>query len=144
MTCQFCGSTCDGNSWDHMQWQFWDPNMMPSVGIIYGFQFFGPHAMAILGSTFHGSSGENIRRQYLNPHAMAVVGTTNGWQFWRTRAISILWSTRDVIAREHIQWKFLGQYGVSFLGTTSYTGVKLKSLPSGVRILNCHTFSYRA
>jgi hypothetical protein len=39
--------TCDGNSWDHMRWQCWDPNVMPFVGTTYGCQFLGPHAMAI-------------------------------------------------------------------------------------------------
>ena len=40
--------------------------------------------------------------------------------------------------------QFWGTHALSVLGTMSYTVIKLKSPPSGVRILNCHTFVYRA
>jgi hypothetical protein len=112
-------TTCHGNSEDHT---------FGNSGVHIPWQFWGKLSMALFRPTCDGSCGDHKR--------MA--------DFWETRAISILWTTRDVIAGEHTRWKFLGQYGVPFLGTMSYTGVKLKSLPSGVRIMNCHTFSCRA
>jgi hypothetical protein len=110
-------------------------------------------------TTCHGSSGENMRCQYLEPHAIAVFtdhikvavsgnmcnlnsGDHTRCFCWGTHMMEVLGKTWDVISGGHIQWKFWGQCAMLFLETTSYTGVKLKSPPSGVRILNCHMFIY--
>jgi hypothetical protein len=86
-----------------MQWKFWDPNAMSFVGTIYGFQFLGPHVMAILGTTYmaivgticHGSSGDHMRWQYLDPHAMAFLG--NPYNLKQYHSILLLGNTNDEI-----------------------------------------------
>jgi len=118
------GTTCNGNYVDHI-WQFLGPQV---------WQFWGPYSMTVLGKLYDGSIWTHMRWQLWGPHTDGNSGV-----HVQSQIIS-----RDIIAGKHKRCILWGQQAMSVLGTTSYTGVKLKSLPSGVRILNCHTFSYRA
>ena len=124
---QFCGPTCNGNSWEHMRWQFRNTNAMPFVGTINGCQFLGPQTITLLGPTCEGSCGDHIRMEVLENTCNLISGDNRRYYCWGTR-----------------RYQFCGLHAISVLGTTSYTGVNLKSPSSGVRILNCHTFSYKA
>jgi len=133
----------------HMQWQFLRPHAMvvqeqkcyalrrdhirlsvlrtTCKGTIYGCQFLGPHAITLLGPTCEGSCWDHIRMEVLENTCNLISGDNRWYYCWGTRRCQFWWL-----------------HAISVLGTTSYTGVNLKSPPSGVRILNCHAFSYRA
>jgi len=123
------GPKCDAICRDHIRLSVLGPHVMAIRGTICHCSF-GDHMYDILGTTCHGSSGENMKWHYLDQHTDGSSG-----EHVQSQIIS-----RDIIAGKNQRCILWGQQAMSVLGTTSYTGVKLKSPPSGVRILNCHTF----